>query len=250
MKSKETYDNKFYEQQMPGSLKSARIYLGHLWNYMQPDSVTDVGCGAGTWLRACQELGARQLFGIDGYAINPKMLQGLTDVTFESNDFNKCFSLKKTDLVISLEVAEHLQPSSSAMFVESLTSGSHAVLFSAAYSGQGGDGHINERPHSFWAKIFIDQGYTPFDLFRPFFWGNNEVSSWYRQNTFLYIKKCTDCYAEISSKIGDLEFREIGFMDCIHPDLYDRYIGTRIGFKSHVKDFIPSLLRAIRRRID
>jgi hypothetical protein len=152
-------------------------------------------------------------------------------------------------LVISVEVAEHLQPSSSKLFIESLTNGSNAVLFGAAYSGQGGDGHINERPHSYWAKIFIAQGYSPFDLFRPYFWGNNEVCSWYRQNVFLYIKKCTNCYVKISSEIGHLEFREIGFMDCIHPDLYDRYVGTSIGVKSHVKDFVPSLLRTIRRRI-
>jgi SAM-dependent methyltransferase len=249
MNSKETYDKRFFKQQMPGSIKSARIYLKHLWNYMQPNSVTDVGCGGGTWLRACRELGATQLFGIDGYATSPEMLKDLTNVTFNNMDFNKCFSLKETDLVISLEVAEHLQPSSSQMFIESLTNGSHAVLFSAAYSGQGGDDHFNERPHSFWAKIFIDLGYSPFDLFRPYFWGNNEVSSWYRQNAFLYIKKSTDCYAQIISKIGHHELREIAFMDCIHPDIYGRYLGSSIGFKSHVKYLIPSFLRAIRRKI-
>src|ERR1700675_552820 len=33
---------------------------------IEPKSVLDVGCGHGAWLKACHELGATQLLGLDG----------------------------------------------------------------------------------------------------------------------------------------------------------------------------------------
>jgi len=50
-----------YEDQVLPSLESARVLLPHLWKYMQPRSVLDVGCGRGAWVAACHELGSTHL---------------------------------------------------------------------------------------------------------------------------------------------------------------------------------------------
>ena len=93
------------------------------------------------------------------------------------------------DLAICLEVAEHLRPESADHFVQSLCKYSEVILFSAAYTNQGGTDHFNEQPHTYWAGKFAANNFVAFDLFRPIFWGNSEIEWWYRQNAFLYVKK-------------------------------------------------------------
>ena len=73
--------------------------------------------------------------------------------------------------------------------------------------------HINEQRHSYWAHLFARQGLVPFDLFRPFFWGNDDVCFWYRQNTFLYCRSGSVAWDRIRSH----GFREMAErMDCVH----------------------------------
>ena len=247
-KDEEFYNEEFYQGMSLESLESARIYLAYLWTYIQADSVLDVGCGRGAWLKACHELGSNNLHGYDGnWNSQSQMID--ESIEFTSVDLNKPFSLnEKVDLLITLEVAEHLEPSCSAQFVKSITNASNSVLFSAAYTGQGGTNHINEQPHSYWASLFIKNGYIPFDLFRPYFWGDKRVGFWYRQNTFLYLKKGSDAYNKIIDE-GFSEIENINFMDCVHPNLYDLKCGNGIGLKTLVKELIPSIFRAVRRRI-
>ena len=66
---KKTYDKKFYNDIGNSSYNSAKIYLDHLWEYIQPQSVLDVGCGNGAWLKACHEHGSKTLIGIVPYAL-------------------------------------------------------------------------------------------------------------------------------------------------------------------------------------
>jgi hypothetical protein len=121
-------------------------------------------------------------------------------------------------------------------------------LFSAAYTGQRGRNHLNERPHTFWAGLFRDRGYVPFDLVRPFLWSNKEVCFWYRQNTFLYCKQSGGSYYAVKSA-GCSELAETSFMDCIHPDLYEMRCNKGIGFTDHIKETVPSLYRAVKKRM-
>jgi len=248
MKLSGLYTEGYYEQQVEESLRSARIVLRLLWNYLRPASVLDVGCGRGAWLKACKELGSSVLLGFDGNW-NSHTMMVEDAIQFMSMDLNQPFLLNdKADLAMSLEVAEHLEPSSSSQFVECLTQASDAVLFGAAYTGQGGTNHQNERPHTYWARLFVARGYVPFDLFRPFLWTNKEVAYFYRQNTFLYCKEGSSSYDSLKAA-GCSELVDVGFMDCIHPILYALKCRNEIGFKEHVRDIVPSLSRAVQRRI-
>jgi SAM-dependent methyltransferase len=222
------YDNRFYDAQMAGSYKSACVYAEILYRYYAPASIADLGCGRGTWLKAFKEFGADNLVGFDG-AWNTQENMVDADITFVSCDLNVPLKLAeedtKFDLALSLEVAEHLLPSSARNFVSSLVSLSDVVLFSAAFKGQGGRNHINEQPPTYWAALFSEHGYVPFDLFRASVWGRADVEIWYQQNAFLYVNKAAAAFETLVLK-GASPISNIAFMDCVHPELYYRKLGT------------------------
>lgn len=244
------YDDQFYSGQAPASYRSAAIYARHLWRYVQPRSVVDVGCGRGSWLKAFKELGSTQLTGVDGaWNSRDKMIDGA--IEFIPSDLNAGIEIGRTfDLAVSLEVAEHLAPEVASSFVHTLTDLSEIVLFGAACPGQGGVAHINEQFPSWWAKKFAEKGYMAFDLFRPAFWGNGEVQFWYRQNTFLYVRSTSTTFSQMRAH-GLSPMQDTAFMDCVHPELHARTIirgqlGHRL--RNVVRPFVPkSVLLAIGR---
>lgn len=219
-----SYDAEFYQRQMGGSYTSATKIVGHLAQYFVPDSVIDVGCGRGTWLKAFKNVGSNSLQGIDG-AWNTQVDMVDEDIIFHQADLNNPSSINivdRADLAVSLEVAEHLKPECSKNFVEALTSLSDVILFSAAYVKQDGKDHINEHEHSFWADLFARHGYRPYDLFRPVFWGDPDVGFWYQQNVFLYVKEGSRLNTALAQK-SIFPLLNLQFMNCIHPRLYARY---------------------------
>jgi hypothetical protein len=121
------------------------------------------------------------------------------------------------DLVISLEVAEHLPADCAEGFVEDLTRHGDAVLFSAAIPGQGGWHHVNEQPASFWADLFARHNYSCLDVVRPYFWSHPDVAFWYAQNTFLYIhKNSLTRYPRLAMSAAESSWP----LDMIHPVLF------------------------------
>jgi SAM-dependent methyltransferase len=236
----EMYGESFYSNQSKGALQSARRYLSYLWTTFQPKAVLDVGCGRGAWLKACHELGATRLLGLDGNW-NSQSLMVDAAIDFRSIDLNKPFSIEeRVELAICLEVAEHLEPETAPQLVKCLTEASDVVLFSAAYLNQGGTNHINEQPHSYWAKLFAEHFFCPFDLFRPVFWGDEDVAFWYRQNVFLYVKKDSSEWHLVTGA-GHKPMTNIDFMNCIHPDA--------MSFTRHLVALYPSFVRGLRKRL-
>jgi SAM-dependent methyltransferase len=213
------YGNDFYDSLSQGSLKSARVYLSYLFSRWLPSSAVDLGCGRGSWLVACKELGVQRLVGIDGNWVRQEEMVDPA-IKFISADLSERLPVaERYDLALSLEVAEHLPADAAERFIANLTQLSDAVLFSAAFVGQPGINHINTRPHSYWAKKFIDRGYLAFDIFRQKFWSNDEVEPWYRQNAFIYLKPHHPLFHALTVE-GYRACENIDFLDCIHPWLY------------------------------
>jgi SAM-dependent methyltransferase len=213
------YTDAWYDTCSDESLRAARIYVDHLWHFFQPTSVLDVGCGRGSWLTAWLEKGVRRAIGFDG---EWNSVQQMIDpsISFKAVDLNQPFRLESgVDLTMSLEVAEHLRPQSAPVFVESLARTSDVILFSAAFPRQGGPGHLNEQRPTYWARLFGAHDFIPFDLLRPTFWSDDRIPFWYRQNSFIYVKKDTDSQRRLASHAVQ-PLAHTGFMDCVHPALY------------------------------
>lgn len=127
-----------------------------LFNCDSEQSVLDVGCGPGTYVREMRKLGMKA-YGVD---IDIRCLK--TPHCEVVDIVNPPFlSIYEPDTVISLEVGEHIPAKDSWNYISYISyQGPKMVIFSAAAPGQGGDGHINCQNKSYWACRFERFGYT------------------------------------------------------------------------------------------
>ena len=182
------YSSAFFDEMIPESLLSATIVVPFVMDLIHPTSVVDVGCATGAWLSVFQEHGVKSILGLDGSYINTNGLL-IQPQSYQSTDLASPFSQpKRYDLALSLEVAEHLPPSSAKSFVRSLCQLAPIVLFSAAIPGQGGEHHVNEQWPDYWRQLFAAENFRMLDPFRPILWLNDKVASHYRQNMFLFVR--------------------------------------------------------------
>ncbi len=184
------YDEGFFSYTSRISDRSSEIAVPILSGLLpEISSVVDFGAAECVWISKWKKVGIEDIIGIDGNYVDQQKLWISPD-KFHSADLNKPIDLKRRfDFAYSLEVAEHLKPEASAVFVESLVRHSDIVLFSAAPPGQGGESHINEKPMEFWRDLFVKNGYAAYDCIRPKLIKETDISYWYRYNALLYIKK-------------------------------------------------------------
>jgi SAM-dependent methyltransferase len=201
-----TYNNDFMQYAAHSSAHSAAAVTSLLHGRLNVDSVLDVGCAQGTWLRAWNERGVADLHGVDGDYVDRRTLE-VPEFMFTAVDLNVPFDLgRQFDLVQSLEVGEHIEEHASEIFIESIVR--HArryVVFSAAPPGQGGEYHINEQPYEFWRRKFEQRGFVTVDTVRPAIAGDNRISYWYRYNSLLFIRR--EALAEIPEDMRDKVLR-------------------------------------------
>ncbi|MFD1736789.1 methyltransferase domain-containing protein [Bacillus salitolerans] len=237
----ELYNEDFFNIQSNGSKQSANEIVPFIIDLIQPKSVIDVGCGVGTWLSTFEEKGVDQVLGLDGSYVEESMLL-ISKEKFKPCNLEDPVRIdKKYDLAISLEVSEHLSKESAINFVGFLTSLSEVVLFSAAIPYQGGVGHINEQWLDYWEDIFKRKGYELFDVIRPKFWTNINVSYWYSQNMVIFVKKNKN-----KSLIENLKkFESFSGNLLVHPENYLRKEKQQIKTVFYNKLFINGMYDAI-----
>ena len=182
------YNEQFYDRIDEGARSSAQVIVPVVALFAPIESVCDVGCGRGVWLRTFKEHGTERIVGLDGDYVNTAKLH-IPRECFRPTDLTQPLpQSERFDLVVSLEVAEHLPALCAVAFVRGLTQLSDNVLFSAAIPGQKGNGHVNEQWQSYWAALFARHGYEVFDPIRPEVWDSPKVAFWYKQNTLVYTR--------------------------------------------------------------
>jgi SAM-dependent methyltransferase len=183
----ETYTPAFFARQREYARSSAETVVPLVLELTGARSVVDVGCGTGTWLAAFETHGIEDVLGVDGAYVQDAALE-LAPERFLAHDLTRPLKLpRRFDLVMSLEVAEHLPAEHAATFVGSLASLGPIVLFSAAIPGQGGTNHVNEQWPAYWAALFAERGYVHVDCLRRRLWADETVAYWYAQNSLLYV---------------------------------------------------------------
>jgi SAM-dependent methyltransferase len=223
MKNNTPYTGEFYKLHRDISRQSAKQIVPMVLELVRPKSVIDVGCGVGAWLSVFKEYGVDDIYGIDGDYVDRNMLE-IPEQRFFPSDLSKAIRLNRQfDLVVSLEVAEHLPNNCAETFVDSLTKLGPVILFSAAIPHQGGTGHVNEQWPEYWAEHFQAKEYAVIDCIRKKIWTNNEVDYYYAQNILLFTKMD---YLEKSPLLkSEHQSTNPASLSIVHPTKYLEVIG-------------------------
>jgi len=219
-----TYDDHFFDDLRQGSRRSAEVIVPLILDWFKPRSVVDVGCGDGTWLSVFVANGVTDVLGIDGSYVSVESLQ-ISPEYFIAKDLKKAILLERTfDLVLSLEVAEHLPEDCADRFAKSLTRLGSLVLFSAAIPHQGGTHHVNEQWPSYWIQKFRHHGYKVIDAMRSHLWDNPNVEPWYAQNSLLFVH--SDRFSDYLSFCSTRTHSQWLGQSLIHPNIYLTHCST------------------------
>jgi len=127
-----------------------------------PDAriAADVGSGTGALAAAMRRQGLN-VQGCERSRVGRLISRGLRvpTVAFDLNRYPPATIEGPVDVAYCIEVAEHLAPELGDRLVAFLCGLAPAVVFTAASPGQGGDGHVNEQPPSYWQERFASHGY-------------------------------------------------------------------------------------------
>lgn len=241
------YDRHFYEDLATTALPSARRIVPIVLELVAVRSVIDVGCGDGSWLAVFRELGVADVFGVDGDWVDTDQLKIPLD-SFAPRRLDEALAIgRRSDLAISLEVAEHLWPDRAAGFVGELCGLAPVVLFSAAIPHQGGHNHFNEQWPGYWAELFAAREYRPVDVLRLRIWDDPGVTWWYKQNIMLF---ASDAGLTAHPRLAAARKHAPAVPPpLVHPDKYRELVRlTQPSFGRWLKMAMAAFRRSVRKR--
>jgi len=160
------YNDKYYKRHF----EDYRVWEVRLGTYFaekyEIESVLDLGCGVGSYLEGFIRGGADKICGVELCydQIEPYIIPILHPFIFKG-DVTKISDLPisgtQYDCAFSIEVAEHLLPEKTDLFIEHLAASTdRKIIFTAAKPGQPGTGHINCRPKEEWIDMVTAHGFV------------------------------------------------------------------------------------------
>lgn len=132
-------------------------------DHLRPKKAIDVGCGPGLLLKALHDRGV-EVFGVDISTASLEIVaaKGLRAERFDLTAPGTNLPGAPYDLVISCEVAEHLEPRFARGFLDKLTAAGPVMYMTAAepVPEQGvGLYHFNEQPNQYWIDLMKQRGW-------------------------------------------------------------------------------------------
>lgn len=214
---RDLHSGQLTEQEKANAHSAERIF-DIVFEFHRPTSLLDVGCGLGTWLNVARSRGVEDVCGVEGVWLDIAKLR-IDPTCVQTLDLEQGFDLgRQFDLVISLEVAEHLSEDAAERFIATLVRHGQRVLFSAAIPYQGGHHHVNERFLPYWAELFARFGYRLLNVIRGKIWDDQSVLWWLRQNVVLFVDEkliVTDDRLR-SAVVAGADYP----LSVVHPEVY------------------------------
>lgn len=184
------YDEGFFRDGAEITTSSASAVVGILLKWMPSARVVDIGSGEGVWAAQFLAHGCDVLC-LDGDYIKETRLR-VPRSSFLPHDLRYPLPTAvfewRPDLTVCLEVAEHLPVARGPSLVQELCLSSDRLVFSAATPGQGGRGHINERPTRYWIDLIEDQGFAVSRRLQRELHDVAGVAWYYRKNTLVAVR--------------------------------------------------------------
>lgn len=189
-KESETYDVGFYEKHRKYYDKGIVHYAEWLEQNLQFDSIVDVGCGCGDFLVPLVE--KKKVLGID-FSTGAEAMLAIPPECYLCHDLTKPLSELDTkssyDLVVSLEVYEHIPEEFESTFIDNLLAFKpKTLILSCAEPGQWGRHHYNCRGKDEVVTILTGKGYAYDEALTSSFQKIKKLASFYRKNTAVFTR--------------------------------------------------------------
>jgi SAM-dependent methyltransferase len=136
----------------------ARV-AGFIVDEFHPETVLDVGCGIGFLVQALRQRGVSAWgFDISEYAISqvPASVKAYCEVASVTDGVERDF-----DLIVCVEVLEHIPPHLTDLALENLTAHTDQILFSSTPDDDEEPTHINLRSPDEWVVAFAERNFFP-----------------------------------------------------------------------------------------
>jgi hypothetical protein len=167
--------------------------MGFLVGVLGPfESSLDLGAGDGYWSYVLWEMGC------EAYAIEVSELAREVmpeQVSVFVHDLCLPLNLRRRyDLVLCIEVAEHLPPEAADTLCDTIAHHcGRYVLFTAAPPGQGGHGHLNCQPPKYWIDKLTQRGLVYLEDWSQYTqqaWKNilSETMPWLPRNVMIFYR--------------------------------------------------------------
>jgi hypothetical protein len=146
-------------------------------------TAVDIGCGNGKYVMNFMVNGI-PCEGYDGSPLTHELTFGLCEVT----DFSEPVDIGKFDLVLSLEVGEHIPAAYEQIFINNLCNASDKfLLLSWAIEGQHGIGHVNCHANSYIIKELKTRGFLYVRWFTELL-REETTLPWFKNTLMTFIK--------------------------------------------------------------
>jgi cyclopropane fatty-acyl-phospholipid synthase-like methyltransferase len=158
-------------------------YIYHLAMMSKYKTVLDVGCGDGSYVKLLYDHGI-EASGYDGNPNTPTLSDGICGIM----DFSEPRNLGKFDMVICLEVGEHVPEEYEEILLDNIANHAEkAVVLSWAIPDQGGFGHVNCRDNKYIISKMKKRGFVIEENFTAVLREHSE-KTWFKRTLMVFEK--------------------------------------------------------------
>jgi len=158
--------------------------IGEMWS---PNKFADLGCGDGRYCAVFKAYGWPEAHGYDG-------TQGIKTLGVYDDIFTLDLAKKRWvdidyDLVMSLEVGEHIPKEYEQTFIDNVCEfAKKDLIMSWAVHGQGGKGHVNEQPNDYVVKQLWKRGFRYDKKVSRYLRGSSSMK-WFKDTIMVFRRK-------------------------------------------------------------
>jgi 2-polyprenyl-3-methyl-5-hydroxy-6-metoxy-1,4-benzoquinol methylase len=152
------YSVEYYKRVNKEEGAQAEAMADFIVSVFNPKTVIDLGCGTGLYISSLMARGVDCL-GIDSSenAFDYEVLR-VDSTKVMAGDLRERLTFPQADLVLCLEVLEHIQEEFADQAVDNIVNAGKVLIVSPSPHG-GGEHHHNPQPKRYWIEKFRKRGY-------------------------------------------------------------------------------------------